>query len=252
MFSTEERYRVRELLLRAAEEDPAVSGAAITGSDALGAGDRWSDVDLVLGIEGPLAAALSRWTDLVSRELSAVHHWDLRSRTSIYRVFLLPDWLEVDIGFTPAADFGPLAASWRLVFGQEGRPERFAEPSADELAGLAWHHVLHARVCIERQRWWQGQHWISAVREQVIALACLRLGHPVALTKGAHLLPDEVTGPLGATLVRSLEAAELWRALRAVSASLATELALSAPALAERLRPMLAELTGPAAEGGSG
>jgi hypothetical protein len=86
-------------------------------------------------------------------------------------------------------------------------------PSHDHLIGLAWHHALHARVCIERRRWWQAEYWISAVRDQVIALACVRLGHPASYAKGAHLLPSRVTAPLAAALVRSLDEAELRRAL---------------------------------------
>ncbi|WP_225448257.1 hypothetical protein [Streptacidiphilus sp. P02-A3a] len=55
-------------------------------------------------------------------------------------------------------------------------------------------------MCVERQRWWQAEHWVSAVRDQVLALACLRLGHPTGYAKGAHLLPPELTAPLAARL----------------------------------------------------
>jgi hypothetical protein len=40
MFSVEERNRIRERLLKFAEADEAVVGAALTGSLALGYGDR--------------------------------------------------------------------------------------------------------------------------------------------------------------------------------------------------------------------
>ncbi|WP_406465840.1 hypothetical protein OH768_30610 [Streptomyces sp. NBC_01622] len=45
----------------------------------------------------------------------------------------------------------------------------------------------------QRDRTWQAAHWINALRDQLIALACLRLDLPTAYSKGAHLLPDEVT-----------------------------------------------------------
>lgn len=69
---------------------------------------------------------------------------------------------------------------------------------------LAWHHALHAGICTERGRWWQAEYWISATRDLVITLACLRLGYPAHYAKGAHLLPDDLTAPLEATLIRSL------------------------------------------------
>jgi hypothetical protein len=95
---------------------------------------------------------------------------------------------------------------------------------------------------IERGRRWQAEHWISAMRDHVIALACLRLGYPAHYAKGAHLLPDDLTAPLETTLVRSLTEPEPRRALAATINLAADEVHRSDPPLAARLRPMLAEL----------
>ncbi|MFD4863517.1 hypothetical protein [Streptomyces atratus] len=100
-------------------------------------------------------------------------------------------------------------------------------------------------MSIERHRWWQAEHWISAVRDHVLALACLRLGHPASYAKGSHLLPQELTASLEKTLVRSMDEEELRRALEAATISLVAELAHTDPDLAARLRPMLTELTTP-------
>ena len=248
MFSVRERDLVRERLLRSAREDPAVLGAAITGSLATGDADRWSDIDLALAVSDPLDAVMWRWTRRMYAEFGAAHHWDLPSGPLIYRVFLLPDCLEVDIAFGPAAEFGPRGPSWRLVFGQPAPPPIAAPAGPDQAAGpdqpagLAWHHALHARASIERGRWWQAEHWIGALRTETLALACLRLGFPTAYAKGAHRLPADLTGPLEATLVRSLDESELRRALRAAAAALGAELARTDAALAGRLHPTLTEL----------
>jgi hypothetical protein len=79
-------------------------------------------------------------------------------------------------------------------------------------------------------------------RRRTITLACLRLGYPADHAKGSHLLPDEVTAPLKTTLVRSLAEPELRRALTATISVVTNELERSDPALATRLRPMLADL----------
>jgi predicted nucleotidyltransferase len=156
MFAIEDRDRVLELLLESAEDDRGVAAAAITGSLATGGSDRWSDVDLAFAIRGQLGPALDRWTMRLYQEFGALHHWDLPSGSLVYRVFLLPGWLEVDIAFIAEAEFGPR---------------------------------------IERRRWWQAEYWISGVRDQVLALASLRLGYPAAHARGAHLLPSQVTAP---------------------------------------------------------
>lgn len=245
VFTIEERDRVRQRLLDRAEADALVVAAAITGSYAAGGGDQWSDIDLAFAVRGELTAAMQAWTDVLYREFGALHHWDLPSGSSVYRVFLLPGWLEVDIAFTPAAEFGPRGPNWRTVFGTTVEVGLDAAPRPDNVAGLVWHHLLHARVCIERGKQWQAEYWISAVRDHVLTLACLRLGHPASYAKGADLLPPQLTAPLQATLVRSLEETELRRALTAAAAALAVELDRTDPALAGRLRPMLTELTAP-------
>lgn len=242
MFDVEERDRVRTRLLELAAADGDTPAAAITGSGAAGGTDRWSDIDLAVAVRGDLAAALGRWTDLIYRDFAALHHWDLPSGSSVYRVFLLPGGLEVDIGFTPEADFAARGPNWRLVFGAPGRlPAAAAGP--DNLVGLAWHHVLHARACIERGRPWQAEWLIGGVRDHVITLACRRLGLPASYAKGADLLPAQLTAPLVATLVRSLDADELRRALAAATAALLSELDRTVPDLAARLRPVLLDFS---------
>lgn len=84
---------------------------------------------------------------------------------------------------------------------------------------------------------------ISALRDHVISLASVRLGHPAYYSKGAHLLPDDLAAALETTLVRSLDEPELRRALAAAINVATDELAISDPELATTLRPMLAELS---------
>jgi predicted nucleotidyltransferase len=247
MFVVEERDLVRQRLLDLAEGDAGVVAAAVTGSYAAGAADDWSDIDLAFAISGELQPALEHWTEILYRDFAALHHWDLPFGSTVYRVFLLPACLEVDIAFTPAAEFGPRGPNWRTVFGQTVEVAPGPPSRRDDLVGLAWHHVLHARVCIERAKPWQAEYWISGVRDQVLALACMRLGHTTSYAKGAHLLPPEVTAPLEATLVRSLDEAELRRALAAAGSALTAELERTEPALSALLSPMLEELTVPGA-----
>jgi hypothetical protein len=239
MFTVEQRDATLDRLLRLAEEDAAVVGAAVTGSQAVDGGDRWSDIDLVFGVAGSLETTMHHWTELIYHEFDAVHHGDLPAGSAVYRVFLMPDGLEVDVGFVPAAEFGPHGPIWRTVFGRPVPPREAPAASRRSLTGLAWHHALHARVCIRRRRWWQAEHWISALCGQILALACLRLGHPTGYAKGAHLLPGEVTASLTATLVRALDEAELIRALTAATSALTTEISLVDPPLSSRLAPIL-------------
>jgi predicted nucleotidyltransferase len=241
VFTRDERERVRRRLLELAEADPGVLGAAVTGSHVLGTEDEWSDIDLAFSIGGDVPAALERWRRLLYADFRALHHWDLPWGSSVYRVFLLPEWLEVDIAFTPAADFGARGPNWRTVFGETVDVPPNAPVPRDELIGLGWHHVLHARACLARGKPWQAEWLISALRDHVLALGCLRLGLITRFGKGADRLPAELTEPVEAALVRSLDEAELRRALAAATASFRRELQRHDAELAERLSPLLAE-----------
>ena len=50
MFSVRDREQLRDELVAAAKADSRISGAALTGSGAVGAEDEWSDIDLAFGL----------------------------------------------------------------------------------------------------------------------------------------------------------------------------------------------------------
>ena len=209
----------------------------MTGSAADGREDRWSDIDLFFGVADQVALdeVVADWSGYVHGELGALHHFDLKVPAATYRAFLLPSCLEVDLGFTPANRFGPVGPHFRVVFGKAAQPFPAPVPDPGHLTGLAWHHVLHARSSIERDKPWQAEYWISGIRDQTLALACLRLGAPAHYAKGADALPVAVTAGLEDALVRSLELEELRRALRVAARQLLLELAATDAVQAQRL-----------------
>ena len=241
MFTKEERDQVRNRLIDLARSDPRVVSGALTGSSGRGAEDEWSDIDIAFGItEGvSVEAVLGDWTEVLTQEQGILHYWDLPFRSSLYRVFLLPSGLEIDIAAVPQQEFGPRGPSFRTLFGTARPQEADPPPSSRFLIGLGWHHALHARSYMERGKSWGAEHWISALRDHTLELACLRLGEETAHARGAHRLPKDVTEPLAESLVRSLDYPELRRALGAATAAYITELEAWDPDLAASLKPLL-------------
>jgi len=246
MFSPDEREHLRILLLDRARADARISGAAITGSASRGAQDCWSDVDLFFGVADgtALQTVLDDWSGFMYAAQGALHHFDITSGSAIYRVFLLPKCLEVDLAFTPANEFGARGPNFQTVFGQPNQVPQMKKADPNHLIGLAWHHVLHARMFIERKKVWQAEYWISAIRDYTLALTSLRFGKPSDYSKGADDLPSEITAPLEATLVRDLSVEELRRALRAAVEGLLRELSETNGQIADRLGSPLRELVG--------
>jgi len=247
MFTPESRERTRTSLIERARRDDRICGAAVTGSLARGEEDRWSDIDLYFAVAPGMRVAdvLEDWSEQVYREFGGAHHFDLHSAGAVYRVFLLGDQLQVDLGFVPAESFGPLGSGvFQVLFG-EAVPRRTFEPPADaHLAGLAMHHALHARVCIERGRLWQAEYWISTLRDHTVELAAERYGLDTSYAKGAHLLPTAFTDELAQSLVGVLEPAVLRRALAAAARSFHREMREHDPRLADVVEPYFRELAG--------
>ncbi len=243
MFTTEFRDHVRQRVLEVAMADRRVTAGAFTGSMAFEPGDRWSDIDVAFGVVNEIApeAVLDDWTHLLNREFGVLDHFDLPSGRSIYRVFLLLSGLEVDVAATPAEAFGARGPHFRTLFGTPQQLEPAAQPSASFLIGLCWHHVLHARACVERRKPWRAEYWISELRHHLLELACVRLGENPSHGRGFDRLPSLVGDPLADTLVHSLQESELRRALAAATICLISELEKWDAPLCARLSPVLQE-----------
>lgn len=218
MFTVEYRTRLREELVQKARQDPRIESAAAVGGSAEGEQDPWSDLDLTFGVaDNARDEVLADWTRDLRSTFGAVMLFDLPVLSSIYRVFLMPGSLQVDLSFTPASDFGPLGPRFALLFGSAVERKLLPPPSPQQEFGLAAHHAVRARYCIARGRFWQAEYWISQVRDHAMLLACRRLGLRTDNGRGFDALPDELRKKAEQALVKTIEAVELIRALRAAA-----------------------------------
>jgi hypothetical protein len=229
-------------VLELADSDPRIVAGAVVGSLAHGPGDEWSDLDLTFAVAdgAPVADVLADWTERVLADLDGRRLFDLASGPTIYRVFLLPGCLQVDLSFTPDAEFAPAGPKWRQLFGSAGEPRPRAPRATEEMVGYAVHHAVRAHVSIQRGRHWQAEHWIAQIRKEALALACRRLSLPDAHYRGVDGLPPDVLQRAVAARVASLEPAELRRALRAAVELLLVEAGDDRSAIESRLRELVA------------
>jgi predicted nucleotidyltransferase len=252
VFTIEQRDAVRERVLRLAEDDDRVVAAAAVGSLAIGEGDRFSDLDLTFGVADhvPVAAVLADWTGILIDELAAVRLVDLERGRIIYRVFLLPGALQFDLSMSPASEFRPAGPRFRLLFGDTaggepevppppGQPIGPTPPVAEDLFGWGVIYALHARACIERRRVWQAEHYVGAVRDHALSLACLRRELPAVQARGYDNLPAKTLARFAHTHVDAITPESLRSALAASVLVLTHEGAeadlLNANVVAERI-----------------
>jgi hypothetical protein len=245
MFSAEDRERIRELLVGKARADSRLVAAAAVGGSAA-RGDRWSDLDLTFAVADgmPVGAVLADWTQALRAECDAAVLFDLPVHSTIYRVFLFPGNLQVDLSFTPAAEFGARGPRFQLLFGAAVERPFAPPPSPEEIFGLGVHHAVRGHICIQRGRLWQAEYWIHGVRDQALALACCRLGLETTNGRGFDRLPSEILDRFAGALVRSVNAPELRRALAVATTGLLRE-ASDLSSVSERMRRELDEICRP-------
>ena len=247
MFTPAERLALRQQLVETAAADPRIVAAALTGSAALNAEDRWSDIDLAFGYSDDVdrGTLIADWTEHFYRDHGAVHHMDVIAGPAVFRVYLLTSTLQVDIGFWPASDFGAIAPSFRLLFGHANERPSVAPARAQPLMDMGWLYALHARSSLARGRMWQAEYMISGMRDQVLALACLRHGLPAVQGRGLDDLPLDTLRDLAGTVANSLEHVELARAFQATCAALLAEIGRVDGELARRLHSPLNQIGWP-------
>jgi hypothetical protein len=257
VFEVEQRDALRDRVLELAQEDDRVVAAAIVGSLAADAGDRYSDLDLTFAVADgeEVAGVLADWTRMLGDELAAVALVDLDAGPTIYRVFLLPGALQFDLSLTPAADFRAAGPRFRLLFGEAhggagdgtGRGGLFINTPAvaGDVFGWGVIYALHARACVERGRVWQAEHYVGAVRDHALALACMRLGLTAVQARGYDDLPGDVLAELTDAHVVAVEPEPLRAALAASVAALLREGGLAALPHADVVADRLAALTRP-------
>ena len=259
MFSVEEREALRDRVLDLAKDDERVAAAAAVGSLAVeGGGDAFSDVDLTFAIDDRFVVAdvLDDWTRLLADELDAVRLADLVRGATAYRVFLFPDALQLDVSMTPVSQFRPAGPRFRLVFGDvaeagDSSPAAVADlfipvpARAEDIFGWAVIYALHARACIERGRLWQAEHYVGAVRDLALSLACLREGVTAVQARGYDDLSAGTLSGLDEAHVGTIGRASLRSALAASVRALMREGADAvlpvAGVIAERLADLQAD-----------
>jgi hypothetical protein len=239
MFSVEQRDALLERVLGLGREDERVVAGAVVGSLAVDAGgDRFSDVDLTFGVAGEdqVADVLDDWTRSLINEVDAVPLVDLQRGPTTYRVFLLRDTLQLDLSMTPASKFRPAGPRFRLMFGETAADDPEAAPPpargdlfistpavAEDIFGWGVIYALHSRACTERGRVWQAEHYVGAVRDHALALACLREGVTAVQARGYDDLSVETLARSEESHVGGLEPSALRAALAASVAALADE-----------------------------
>ena len=241
MFETSERQRIRDELIAAARDDPEVIGAAIVGSAARGQEDRWSDIDLALQLADGATelGVVERWTQLIDGNFGVADTLDIFAGGVRYRVFLLSSSLQIDLSFWPHDEFRATEEAFHLVFGNPAPQSTATLPDIDGIIGMGWLYALHARSAFARGRLWQTVMMLDELRNQIVALACIRNGLNPWHGRDVDRLPPAERNALDESRAMAVSTAALGRSKRILIRQFLAEVGHHNSGLADALRPAL-------------
>ncbi|MET4705840.1 nucleotidyltransferase domain-containing protein [Frigoribacterium sp. UYMn621] len=237
MFDTSEREEIREQLTMRARADPDIVGAALVGSGALGQEDEWSDIDLVLQLAdyADEKKVVARWTKWIDEQFSTADILDVMAGGVRYRVFLLNSSLQIDLSFFSYGKFRATGNAFRLLFGSPNPPSAPLALNMDNAIGMGWLYALHARSALARGKLWQTAMMLDDLRNQIIALACLRHGLNPWHGRDADRLPQDELQALQSSRATDLTWGELGRSKEALVEQFRAEVEFHDPSRARSL-----------------
>lgn len=176
MYPKKTRIEVQKQIIDFAKSDSNIIDCAIVGSESVGNDDKWSDVDLTFGYENDadVNQILRDWSKMMLEVFDANKLFDLSYKESLYRVFLLPNALQVDLSFTPSEHFGAITDNFKLIFGNQRKREFKSLPEINSIAGYTILFALKTRTSTEREKYWQAEYYLSKCRENIMILKCLK------------------------------------------------------------------------------
>ncbi|WP_405207230.1 hypothetical protein [Aquimarina sp. LLG6339-5] len=226
MYSIKERIEVQELIIDFAKSNSKIIDCAIVGSESVGNNDQWSDIDLTFGYEdkADIENILREWSKMMLERFSANILFDISFGESIYRVFLLPNALQVDLSFTPSEYFGAITNRFKLIFGKQKEKEFKSLPEINDIVGYAILFALKTRTSIERKNYWQAEYYLSKSRENVMVLKCLKENLNPFDGRGFDELPVDFLLQIQNALIIELNRPNLQNGLKTLTQILIEEL----------------------------
>lgn len=237
MFTVEFREEVRNKIIAKAKQDKRIVSAAVVGSYSVGKEDRWSDIDLTFAVSENISVSevLQEWSDFVVHEFSAVVLSDVSRSNTVYRVFMLPGCLQMDLSFSPEKDFGAVGNTFKLLFGTHNEKPQPKGQSVEEIFGMLVHHLVRARFCAERNRLWQAEFWISESRNYALKLCCMANSLNTDYARGFDDLPSDILSLFKETFVKELTKSEILRVQKLIITTL-PEISAEIKKLSEKVK----------------
>ncbi len=232
-YSPATREAILDRLLAALQSDKRLAGLLVVGSGAEGFEDDHSDIDLcaVTTSVDDVRPAFQEWGIKIREMLPMFHSLESPRAPNVYLwVFLLENFLEIDLCFLCLDDLRATRKCWKTVFDRSGRIENIMvstwenrpKPDLEEAyrsrISSIWHCIKHAAIAVQRQQPWRAIFELELIRDRTIELRGLREELETKRFRHVDQMPEDFLVGIEQTLVLSLKDTDIMNALKAATA----------------------------------
>ncbi len=232
-YSPDTREAILDRLLAALQSDKRLAGLLVVGSGAEGFEDDHSDIDLcaVTTSVDDVRPAFQEWGMKIREMLPMFHSLESPRAPNVYLwVFLLENFLEIDLCFLCLDDLRATRKRWKTVFDRSGRIENIMlstwenrpKPDLEEAyrsqISSIWHCIKHAAIAVQRQQPWRAIFELELIRDRTIELRGLREELETKRFRHVDQMPEDFLVGIEQALVLSLKDTDIMNALKAATA----------------------------------
>ena len=259
VFTPEERESVLNFILSVCKENDRIVSLIQVGSGAIGYHDARSDLDFVVALDKN--ESMSEVMDYLHGKIGEKYEltYFKQVEAAHLQVYLLPDLLEIDIGFGGYEGAAARKPAFKVLYDRTGVVEGkmtasrawmdnvlYGDKRKKDMAlaaDSAWAHLMHAAAAIDRGNYFRFLGETELVRRMYIDL----LGDRHYLESGANketdALPEKEKQALKSTYTVSEVREEQWKALMNLTELLYEELqGTQTPVTKEMLKAYYAEI----------
>ena len=231
-YSPATRETILNCLLTALRSDTRIVGLLVVGSGSEGFEDAHSDIDLcvVTTSANDVKPVFQEWGVKIHEMLPVFHSLESVRASNVYLwVYLLENFLEIDLCFLCLDDLKATRNRWKTVFDHSGRIESIMQsswanrpkPDLEEAyryrLSPIWHCIKHATIAVQRQQPWRAIFELEQIRNRTIELRGLREELETKRFRHVDQMSEDFLIGLEQTLVLSLKDIDIMNALKAAT-----------------------------------
>ena len=233
LFTPADRESAKEYLVNLAKENTEIIAGVLLGSASYGYIDELSDIDFCVVVDHE---------ENIEKTMSYMHKGVRAYRTLFcfeqltqrrLQVYLLDNYLEINISFQPANNIYIKKGNWKVVMDnsgvieaeinkswaayQEAQKEKAISNDVHEkvksYANEVWHFLFHCAIAIKRKKYWRVIGELDIVRNRLIELKGLRYSVSTGRHREVDNLPEHELNIIRMTMVSDTSRETLIRCL---------------------------------------